>query len=78
MNRTAKFFNRWMVLISTMLVLIQIPLLGQSGMNEIGSFEQTDPSYWFKSSEPGGSELQWASDEFITLGRSLKINKSAT
>ncbi len=47
-------------------------------LSEIGSFEQEKPSYWNKSSEPGGATLSWASDQFITLGKSLKITKTAT
>ena len=36
------------------------------------------PSYWTKAAEPGGSTLSWATDEFRSMGRSLKITKSAT
>ncbi|KUG25997.1 hypothetical protein ASZ90_004177 [hydrocarbon metagenome] len=47
-------------------------------ISEIGSFEQGLPSYWTKGSEPGGSTLTWATDQFISMGRSLKITKNAT
>ncbi|MBU1100077.1 MAG: hypothetical protein KKA84_06705, partial [Bacteroidetes bacterium] len=73
-----KFFNQWTIILALMVVVIQFPLQAQSGMNEIGSFEQTDPSYWNKAGEPGGATLSWASDQFITLGKSLKITKDVT
>jgi hypothetical protein len=47
-------------------------------LSEIGSFEQEDPSYWHKGSEPGGSQLTWAKDQYVTMGRSLKITKELT
>ncbi len=45
-------------------------------LSGIGSFEQEDPSYWHKV-ENGGT-LSWASDEYVTLGKSLKITKGST
>jgi hypothetical protein len=47
-------------------------------INSIGGFEGDLPSYWTKGSEPGGATLTWASDEFRSLGRSLKISKTTT
>src|SRR5258706_2268923 len=45
----------------------------------IGGFEGTLPSYWTKGSQSGTSTLSWATDEFRSLGHSLKIEKpSAT
>ena len=44
----------------------------------IGGFESDMPSYWTKGSEPGGATLTWATDEFMSLGRSLKIEKGVT
>jgi hypothetical protein len=70
---------RWRAGITFILLVITlIPLRAQSQMNLIGSFEQTDPSYWTKGVEPGGSTLEWAKDEALLLGRSLKITKGAT
>ena len=60
------------------IIIFQIALLAQSGINEIGSFEQTLPSYWTKGAEPTGSTLSWATDDFLSMGKSLKIEKSAT
>jgi hypothetical protein len=47
-------------------------------ISEIGSFEQGLPSYWTKGSEPGGATLSWATDDSRSMGRSLKITKTAT
>ncbi|MFZ1685430.1 MAG: T9SS type A sorting domain-containing protein, partial [Candidatus Zixiibacteriota bacterium] len=47
-------------------------------VSEIGSFEQGLPSYWTKGTEPSGSTLSWATDQSISMGRSLKITKSTT
>jgi len=65
---------------SFVFLLFFIPLFitAQSGINSIGSFEQEDPSYWHKGSEPGGSQLTWAKDQYVTMGRSLKITKELT
>jgi hypothetical protein len=63
---------------SLFLIIFQMALFAQSGINEIGSFEQSLPSYWTKGSEPTGSTLTWATDEFRSMGKSLKIEKSAT
>jgi len=50
----------------------------QAGINSIGSFESDLPSYWTKGTEPAGATLTWASDQSRSLGKSLKITKSAT
>ncbi|MEK6756447.1 MAG: hypothetical protein AABZ02_09890, partial [Bacteroidota bacterium] len=44
----------------------------------IGGFEGTLPSYWNIGNQPGGSTLTWATDQFRSLGHSLKITKSVT
>jgi hypothetical protein len=55
------------------IVSIQIPLLAQGEINAAGSFEQDAPSYWNKLEPvPSGATLTWATDQFRTLGRSLK------
>ncbi len=57
---------------------LKVEKLDLPGINEIGSFEQTLPSYWTKGNEPAGTTLSWATDEFRSLGRSLKIAKTST
>jgi hypothetical protein len=47
-------------------------------INAIGGFESELPSYWTKGSEPSGATLTWATDQYRSMGRSLKIEKSAT
>jgi len=44
----------------------------------IGGFEGDMPSYWMKGVEPTGSTLEWATDQFRSMGRSLKITKDVT
>ncbi|MCL4548682.1 MAG: T9SS type A sorting domain-containing protein, partial [Bacteroidetes bacterium] len=44
----------------------------------IGSFEGELPSYWTKGTEPSGSTLTWATDQYHSKTHSLKIEKSAT
>ncbi|MFZ2322799.1 MAG: hypothetical protein WAV89_03775, partial [Ignavibacteriaceae bacterium] len=78
MNKISNNFRWWLGFASIMFLVIQIPLMAQSGINEFGSFEQGLPSYWTKGSEPGGSSLVWATDESHSMGRSLKITKTTT
>ncbi len=69
------FYGYWLVL----LFLISSPILfAQGSVTLIGSFEADMPSYWTKGAEPGGSTLEWASDESFVMSRSLKITKEAT
>jgi len=44
-------------------------------LNAIGGFESSLPSYWTMGNQPGGSTLSWATDQFRSLGHSLKISK---
>ena len=46
-------------------------------INTVGGFEQDLPSYWTKGNEPAGSTLSWATDQFRSMGHSLKITKVA-
>ena len=71
--------KKWCIINLSILFLINgIPINAQSGINNIGSFEQELPSYWTKGKEPGGSTLTWSNDEYISMGRSLKIQKNST
>ena len=54
------------------------PIDAQNQLNEIGTFEGTLPSYWNVGNQPTGSTLSWATDQFVSMGHSLKIDKSAT
>ncbi|TLY33383.1 MAG: hypothetical protein E6K56_01050, partial [Ignavibacteria bacterium] len=44
-------------------------------LNTIGGFEGSLPSYWTKGNQPSTSTLSWATDQFRSLGHSLKISK---
>ncbi len=70
-------FSKWWIGLLSIIVF-QIPLLAQSGINGIGGFEQDLPSYWTKGAEPSGATLSWATDEFRSMGKSLKIEKGTT
>ena len=73
-----KFFNSsflWLWLI--VLTLIPNFLFGQSGINENGGFEGNLPSYWTMGNNPGENSLSWATDEYRSMGHSLKIEKTA-
>ncbi|MDO8550962.1 MAG: T9SS type A sorting domain-containing protein [Ignavibacteria bacterium] len=76
MSSFTKISKWWIGFLS--IIIFQITLLAQSGINSIGGFEQTLPSYWTKGAEPSGSTLSWATDEFLSMGKSLKIEKGVT
>jgi hypothetical protein len=44
---------------------------------DVGGFEGTLPSYWTMGNQPSGATLSWATDQFRSLGHSLKIVKPA-
>jgi len=47
-------------------------------LSDIGGFEGTAPAYWYMGNNPGGSILSWATDQYLSMGRSLKIQKGLT
>ena len=57
--------------------IFSIPMQAQT-LNEIGGFESNLPAYWTKGNEPSGSTLSWATDESVSMGHSLKIEKTTT
>ncbi len=65
-------------LIVIMIVLVPVLSISQYSIKDIGGLESEMPSYWTKGSEPDGSTLEWATDNFNSLGRSLKITKGVT
>ena len=64
-------------------LLMAIMLLGISDANAqytlkaVGGFEGNTPAFWTKGNEPTGTTLSWATDQFISMGHSLKIQKTA-
>ena len=44
----------------------------------VGGFESSLPAFWTKGNEPSGATLTWATDQFLSMGHSLKIEKTAT
>jgi hypothetical protein len=55
-----------------------ISALAQTNLNTIGGFESSLPSYWTIGNQPTNSTLSWATDQFRSMGHSLKIVKTAT
>jgi FlgD Ig-like domain len=45
------------------------------GINDIGGFEGNLPSFWTMGNQPAGVTLSWATDQYRTMGHSLKIVK---
>ena len=45
------------------------------GINNVGGFESTLPSFWTIGNQPTGATLTWATDQFRSMGHSLKIAK---
>jgi hypothetical protein len=46
--------------------------------NQIAGFEGTSPGFWNISSQPANATLTWATDQFVSMGHSMKIVKTAT
>ncbi|MBF8297075.1 MAG: hypothetical protein HW389_3620, partial [Bacteroidetes bacterium] len=67
------------LLVGAALLVGSMPMLAQtSSLWNIGGLEGTLPSYWNMGNQPGGSTLTWATDQFRSMGHSLKITKTAT
>ena len=77
-----RFFKHlsWGIFATVIFMLLVGPskLFAQYKIKDIGGFEYDMPSYWTKGSEPSGATLTWATDEYLSLGRSLKISKAVT
>ena len=63
---------------TVVLFLFNISIFAQLDINRVGSLEGDMPAFWNKGAEPGGSMLEWATDESFVMSRSLKISKEAT
>ncbi|HLX12416.1 MAG TPA: hypothetical protein VKS81_06345, partial [Bacteroidota bacterium] len=53
-------------------------LQAQVTTNTIGGFEGGTPAYWTVGNTPSGASVTWATDQFRSLGHSLKISKPST
>ena len=53
-------------------------VFAQNMLNEIGGFEGTLPAYWNIGNQPTGSTLTWATDQSLSMGHSIEIQKTAT
>ncbi len=70
----------WFLMILMGILFSPMLLLGQTNytLNQIAGFEGTLPSYWNIGNQPTGSTLTWATDQYISMGHSIEIQKSAT
>ncbi len=71
--------RKTMFLVVATVMLFGMQAASQSlDMYTIGGFEGTLPSYWNIGNQPTNSTLTWATDQFRSMGHSLKITKTAT
>jgi hypothetical protein len=75
-NKHSRSFLWWILPILFFTIVLSANLSAQ--LSSIGGFEGDLPSYWTKGAEPTGSTLEWATDQFRSMGKSLKITKSVT
>ncbi len=62
-----------LLLIASSLVALAQP----ATWSDIAGFESALPSFWTKGNTPSGATLTWATDQFRSMGHSLKIDKPA-
>jgi hypothetical protein len=78
MKKVLFHFKYWLSGIVFLAMISPAAIKAQAGINSIGSFEGDLPSYWTKGTEPAGSTLTWATDQYHSKSHSLKIEKSVT
>ncbi|HMD13586.1 MAG TPA: hypothetical protein VKI62_03085, partial [Bacteroidota bacterium] len=54
---------------------LTVEKLDVTDLNEVGGLESPLPSYWNIGNQPSGTSMMWATDQFRSLGHSLKIDK---
>lgn len=76
--RKAGQLLRWLTTAAAVVILFMTAELKAQldSLNAIGGFEGELPSYWMKGKMEGAT-LTWATDQSRSLGRSLKIEKTA-
>ncbi len=47
-------------------------------LSEVAGFEGAEPAYWYMGNNPGGSIMSWATDQSVSMGHSIKIQKGLT
>ena len=57
---------------------VSITKISSPTFAQIAGFEGTAPAFWSTANQPGGSILTWATDQFLSMGHSIKISKTAT
>ncbi len=57
---------------------ISVTNVTSPNLAQIGGFESDEPAFWYMGNDPGGSSLTWATDQFVSMGHSLKIQKVVT
>ncbi len=65
----------WMgILVSPLKVVAQTNYT----LQQIAGFEGSTPAFWNIGNRPSGSTLTWATDQYLSMGHSIEIQKSAT
>jgi hypothetical protein len=52
--------------------------LSSPTLADIGGLEGSAPAFWSIGNQPGGALLTWATDQSVSMGHSIKIQKVAT
>ncbi len=64
--------------LACLLFVASLPAFAQpASLSDIAGFESSLPSFWTQGNVPSGATLTWATDQFRSLGHSLKIEKPA-
>src|SRR5664279_1997753 len=69
--------TRWMWPVLLVTFAAGMALAQATDLPTISSFEGTLPAYWTMGGQPSGATLSWATDQFRSMGHSLKIAKPA-
>ena len=75
MNKRHNYFYWQLIPVLCFFFLLQT---NAQQINTIGGFESNLPSYWTMGNNPGNNSLSWATDQYRSLGHSLKIEKTTT
>jgi FlgD Ig-like domain len=57
---------------------LKVTDLSNPTLAQVGGFEGDEPAFWTIGNQPGGSMLTWATDQSMSMGHSIKIQKGLT
>jgi FlgD Ig-like domain len=61
-----------------LMMVLMISSIKAQNFNSIAGFENNLPAFWNIGNQPSGATLTWATDQYVSMGHSIKIEKSAT